>query len=209
MRPQRPDVRRWRRSRLGRTWRGLCRARVGDVIVWSGALALAGLAVWFPWDVYWNEARYGPPQFQFSRGGEVPADVIALEQGRAPLFDMVAGTYVGDPPPRDVPAEGPPSPFTTAAIPLDDGPTDEEEEETPPGVDPITTASVPGSGAAAASVYRLIDAGRGLALIADTEGIYIVRPGAMLPDGRRVTAVVGRGPAARIVAADRTEVQLD
>ncbi|QBK30482.1 hypothetical protein [Roseitalea porphyridii] len=206
--PRSPDRRRWRRSRLGRAWRSLRRARAGDVIVWSAALGLAALAVWFPWDVHLNEARYGPPTFQFSRGGEIPADVIALEDGRAPLFDMVAGTYAGDPPPREVPAEQPPNPFTSAAVPLDDGQADEEQEATPPGVDPITTASIP-DGEAAARVYRLLDAGRGLALIADAEGIYIVRPGAMLPDGRRVTAVVGRGAAARIVAADRTEVRFD
>lgn len=202
-----PDRRRWRRSRLGRAWRGLRRARAGDFIVWSGALALAALAVWFPWDVHLNEARYGPPTFQFSRDGEIPADVIALEEGRAPLFDMVDGTYAGDPPPREVPAEEPPNPFATAAIALE-GEQDEDEQALPPGVDPITTASVP-DGEAASRVYRLLDAGRGLALIADTEGIYIVRPGAVLPDGRRVTAVVGRGPAARIVAADRTEVRFD
>ena len=89
-----------RRGPLRRTWRTLRNARAGDFAFWAGALSLAALSAYLPWDVYINHARYGPPEFQFSRSGEVPADVVALQEGRAPLFDMVAETYVGDPPPR-------------------------------------------------------------------------------------------------------------
>ena len=206
-RPRREPPRR-RRGRLARLRRALERAGPGDYLVRGGALALAAVAIWFPWDVHVNQARYGPPTFQFSRDGAVPADVIALGQGRAPLFDMAAGTHVGDPPPA-VPAEGAPAdPFATAALPLGDRDGADEADALPPGVDPITTAGVP-DGDAAAHVYHLLDAGRGLALIADTEGIYIVRPGAVLPDGRRVTAVLGRGGSARIVTGDESEVRLD
>lgn len=203
------DHRPRRRGPFGRTWRTLRRARAGDFAFWGGALSLAALSAYLPWDVYLNQARYGPPEFQFSRSGEVPADVIALQEGRAPLFDMVAETYVGDPPPRPVDDPDGVDPFTTAAIPLDTGEEEGEREDLPPGVDPITTASVPSGAGAAARTYKLLDAGRGLALIADEDGIYIVRPGTLLPDGRRVSAIVGRGPHAQIVPDDDTEVQLD
>lgn len=203
-----PDRSPRRRTRQGRLWRDLKRCGPGDYVAWGGALAMAALSVWFPWDVYLNESRYGPPELEFSRGGEIPADVIALQDGRAPLFDMVAETFVGDPPPSEI-AEGTPvDPFTMRTGPGQDDREDTESESLPPDVDPITTASVP-DGDAAMRVYRLLDAGRGLALIADTEGIYIVRPGAVLPDGRRVMAVVGSGGGARIVTGDRTEVRLD
>ena len=96
-RPRHEPSRR-RSGRIGRAWRGLKRAGPGDCTVWGGALALAAFSIGFPWDAYVNQARYGPPTLQFSRNGAVPADVIALREGRAPLFDMVAGTYVGDPP---------------------------------------------------------------------------------------------------------------
>ncbi len=198
-----------RRGPLRRTWRTLRKARAGDFAFWAGALSLAALSAYLPWDVYINHARYGPPEFQFSRSGEVPADVVALQEGRAPLFDMVAETYVGDPPPRPLDDPDGVDPFTTAAIPLDTGEEEAEPREVPPGVDPITTASVPSSGGAAAHSYTLLDAGRGLALIADQDGIYIVRPGTLLPDGRRVSAIVGRGPHAQIVPDDDTEVRLD
>lgn len=206
----RTDRHKRRRGPLVRVWRGLKRTGPGDVIAWGGAVTLAAISVWFPWDVYMNQARYGPPTFQFSRSGEVPADVIALEEGRAPLFDLVAGTYVGDPPPKplDEDQEAGTDPFTTAAVPLEDDDAAAVEEALPPGVDPITTASVP-QGVAVTPVYTLLDAGRGVALIADAEGIYIMRPGAVLPDGRRVAAVVGRGSAARIVTRDDSEVLLD
>lgn len=197
-----------RSGRIGRAWRGLKRAGPGDCTVWGGALALAAFSIWFPWDAYVNQARYGPPTLQFSRNGAVPADVIALREGRAPLFDMVAGTYVGDPPPRDLAGGVPADPFATAAPVSEDRDGADEAAASPLGIDPITTAGVP-DGDAAAHVYRLLDAGRGLALIADTEGIYIVRPGAVLPDGRRVTAVLGRGGSARIVTGDESEVRLD
>ena len=195
-----PSLRRRRRF-----WRNVRRAGLGDYIAWGGALAMAAVSVWLPWDVYLNGANYGPPSFQFSRDGEVPADIVALREGRSPLFDMVAESYIGDPPPVVQPQSD-----ASGANPFDDPQfaADDTDETLPDGVDPITTASIPGDGAAA-HVYKLIDAGSGLALIADREGIYIVRPGAMLPDGRRVSAVVGRGDNARIVANDDTMVKFD
>ena len=202
----RPDRRRSRHRRSHRFWHNLRRAGPGDYIAWGGALGLACASVWLPWDVYLNGAGYGPPSFQFSRSGEVPADVIALREGRSPLFDMVAESYVGDPPPvvRAQTDQERRDPF--------DRTTDVAEgtaSALPDGVDPITTAGVPSDGGGARHVYTLINAGGGLALIADREGIYIVRSGAMLPDGRRVSAVVGRGAGARIVAADETMVRFD
>lgn len=175
------------------------RASAGDIGVGFGATVLAGLALYLPWDAYFNAENYSPPRMEFSRGGEVPPDALAAREDRLPMFAFPEERFAGQPAP-DLPVDDPPpgvDPITTAGV--------------PDGVDPITTGGVePGPrNVEATAVYTLIDASDGAALIADRDGIYLVRRGDMLPDGRRVLAVTGRGGTARIDAVGEGAVLLD
>lgn len=166
----------------------------GDVAVWSLGITLAVLASWLPWDAYFNAANYDRPTMKFSRDGQVPADIVGVPDARMPIFADVSETVVGDPPPRLVPLDEDANPFERLP-PL---PSDQEMAQTPDlpeGVDPITTQTIAGDDADAADaaarnrVYTLVRSQGRAALIADVDGIYLVRAGAFLPDGRRIVSV--------------------
>lgn len=171
----------------------------GDVGLGFGIAVIAGFAVYLPWDAYFNADSYAPPRLEFSRGGEVPPDAIASREDRLPVFAFPEERFAGLPAP-DLPVDDPPAgvdPITTATIPA--------------GVDTMTTGSVPPAprDVGETAVYTLIDATDGAALIADRNGIYLLRRGDLLPDGRRVLSVTGQGATARIEAVGDGAVLLD
>ena len=167
---------------------------LGDVIVWGLGITLAVLALWLPWDAYFNSSNYSRPTMQFSRDGEVPADIIGVPDARAPIFDGVAETFIGDPPPRLAASDDSVNPFERDPLPPAENEVT-EAPELPEGVDPITTqtvgptGSVPGEGSGGGGAFTLVQSQGRSALIADEYGIYLIRPGAMLPDGRRIVSV--------------------
>ncbi|WP_306118264.1 MULTISPECIES: hypothetical protein [unclassified Roseitalea] len=190
------------RKRARKRRRRATRIAPVDVAIGFAVTMIAGFSIYLPLDAHFNADGYSPPELEFSRGGKVPADEIGGQQPRTPLFDAEQTARVVAPDEADPgeAAAGATDPVTTAGV--------------PPGVDPVTTGTVPQEDSPRrvgedAAVYTLVDARPGSALIADRQGIYLVRRGARLPDGRRVVAVSGQGATVRIELAGGDVARLE
>ncbi|QKV19648.1 hypothetical protein [Oricola thermophila] len=134
-----------------------------DYILTVLGLCLGTAAALFPWHVYLNPDKYGPPRMTFSRGGVIPeAEILALQSGEA-VFDMRKGRFVVDD--RSVAGV---DPLVTGRIDPDRAAATGDLDQEFPGRD------------VGFEVFA-VDGRR--ALVGDAHGVYLIRPHSRLPDG--------------------------
>lgn len=143
------------------------------IIGWSGA-ALALMAAFFPWYVFVNEDKFSLDALRAMVSGDP-----AQPSRRATLDRTTAGI-----PDRKVNAALPPAEdqIITGTVPA-------EEEAHPDGEDTQQAQPLP----AAPREFRLLKVINDQAMIEDVTGIYVVRPGDVLPDSAKVTKLEERG----------------
>ena len=141
---------------------------VDRVLALSG-LALAAAAAFFPWYVFFNADKFGIHVANWDRTRDLP-----------------------DLPPRNV--------FSVSPMAM----TDNSENTSQP-VDDLVTATVSNDGSKKSrevpevqpfpgkTDFRLLHVANGRALIEDSNGMYMVRVGSILPDESRVATLEQRG----------------
>ena len=142
------------------------------VIGWSGA-AIALLAAFFPWYVFFNEDQFGIEYIRQITSRDLPerAGRAVVNASPSGIADSDGNTVL--PKPEDQ--------IITGTVPAD---TAEEEGQ---------EASIPAQPfPAAPRVFRLLHVFNGQAMIEDRTGIYVVRAGDTLPDLSKVAGLEER-----------------
>lgn len=154
-----------------------------DMALSATGVALAVFAAFFPWYVFFNHEQFAPK-----------------------YGDMVQNMR------RDLPVNAPRPVFSvspSASININRRPPS-LAMQVPPGLDDITTATVPGEDAdnkkgrgdtggidqpmpSAAGSFRLLHVAGGRALVEDTSGIYMVGIGEVLPDNSKLVSIEQQG----------------
>ena len=155
------------------------------VIGWSGA-ALALIAAFFPWYVFFNEDKFGIEYIRQIASRDLP------EWAGRPVVNA-SPSGIGDRD-RNAALPRPEDQIITGTVPADD-PAEERAEE----------ASIPAQPfPAAPRTFRLLQVVKDKALIEDRTGIYVVRTGDTLPDLSKVSSLERRDGQWVIVTDDGT-----
>lgn len=154
-----------------------------DMALSATGVALAVFAAFFPWYVFFNHDQFAPK-----------------------YGDMVQNMR------RDLPVFAPKPVFSvspSASININERPPG-LAMQVPPGLDDITTATVPGEEAdrkkgrgdaggfdqplpSAAGNFRLLHVAGGRALVEDTGGIHMIGVGEVLPDNSKLISIEQQG----------------
>ncbi len=156
-----------------------------DAIMVGAGVGLAVAAALFPWYIFMNQEKFGPPAMRFEGGGSgtPPAARLSpqpslvgrpMEAADVPSLDLDLISTATPAPPGQAPE----------AVSL-------SEQPFPDGVD-----------------YRLVHVANGRAMIADDVGFWVVQPGSRLPDNSRVAAIEQREGAWVLVTSTDRVVRL-
>lgn len=154
-----------------------------DMALSATGVALAVFAAFFPWYVFFNYDQFAPKYGEMVQNMRRDLPVFAPK----PVFSVSpsASININQRPP---------------GLPL----------QVPPGLDDITTATVPGDDAdrkkprgdasgldqpmpAAVGSFRLLHVAGGRALVEDGRGIYMVGVGEVLPDNSKLVSIEQQG----------------
>lgn len=154
-----------------------------DMALSATGVALAVFAAFFPWYVFFNYEQFAPKYGQMVQNMRRDLPVFAPK----PVFSVSpsASININQRPPGGV-------------------------MQVPPGLDDITTATVPGDDAdrkrargdqggldqpmpGAAGTFRLLHVAGGRALVEDGRGIYMVGVGEILPDNSKLVSIEQQG----------------
>jgi len=154
-----------------------------DMVLSATGVALAVFAAFFPWYVFFNYEQFAPKY----------GEMVQNMRRDLPVFT-----------PRPVFSVSP-----SASININQRPPG-LAMQVPPGLDDITTATVPDDNAdrkraradgggpdqpmpAAAGSFRLLYVAGGRALVQDSSGIYMVAVGEVLPDNSKLVSIEQQG----------------
>lgn len=186
---RRPHRRRLRLPAWPRLPRAFARSRSGmtrsDVAIAAAGLALGVTCALFPWYIFFNQEKFGPPTVTFS-GTEVEA--VDDAGGASPVMPrgMAEVRIIGIP-----------------NLDLDFSPTGTVPRPFSPAPEPAAEQPFPeGDG----TPFRILHVTAGRAMIEDDTGIWVVRPGAMLPDRSKVDRVERRGNGVWVVVTSGGKV---
>jgi hypothetical protein len=158
------------------------RWRINDILFGSCGLAMAAGATWFPFHVHAHPDRYGPPRMIFSQDR---AGAQTDLRGLVVALDLRSGRFVAA-------GQGVPELDQTITGSIGrDRPRPVPAEVREPSQSPLT----------------LLAADRSRALVADAEGVYLVRPSSRLPGGARVRALAVTSGRMQLETSDRQTIR--
>jgi hypothetical protein len=137
-----------------------------DKALGATGIALAGLAVFFPWYAFLNQDKFSLPTLWQGSSREIPG------MGQSGL--SASPLALNNPETRSAVDQ-----LVTATVP-------------DPAETPATAQDGPGQPFPSASGFRLMHVADGRALVEDSNGIYIVNVGGVLPDNSRVATLEQR-----------------
>jgi hypothetical protein len=153
--------------------------RRGDLVIAGLGVTLGLVCALFPWYIFFNPDKFGVQALKFGgdgRGGHRPVASISHKLG------------VSDAPSDDIAALDKIDLFATGTLP------DKEERVALPN-QPFPVVEMP---------YRMVHVVNGRALIEDEAGLWVVQPGAVLPDNSRVASIEQRaGKWVMVTSADK------
>ena len=164
--------------------RAKARDRVGDVIMACLGASLGLGAAMFPWYVFFNQEQFGIKAMRFSgEGMEITEPLTYQPQQIARPIDIAEAPV----PDLDFLPTGtlPDRSDLAAAVSVEDQPFPEP---------------VP---------FRVVYVANGRAMIEDSEGLWLVQAGSLLPDSTRVAALEKRGEQWVIVTSDKRVLPLE
>lgn len=150
----------------------------GDVAIAAAGLALGVTCALFPWYIFFNQEKFGPPSVTFS-GSEVEA--VDDAGGASPVLPR------GN---AEVRIIGIPN------LDLDFSPTGTVPRPFSPPSDTVPEQPFPdGDG----TPFRVLHITAGRAMIEDDTGIWVVQPGATLPDRSKIDRIERRADGSWVV----------
>ena len=155
-----------------------------DVAIAVAGIALGLTCALFPWYVFFNQDDFGvrAMRFEGQRANDRMPNDLAFQPhliGRPVQPDEVPRMELDMFATGTLPDNRNPS---TGSIPLEDQPFPGEDRP--------------------AAQFRVVHITKGRAMIEDDSGLWLVEPGALLPDNGRVTSIEQRGDRWFIVTAD-------
>ncbi|WP_019173210.1 hypothetical protein [Pseudaminobacter salicylatoxidans] len=163
--------RRWRPLALLRRWGTEAGKpdRRGDLVIAGLGVTLGLVCALFPWYIFFNQEKFGIEALKFGEYGESDrAGPLALNARTLRPVDLL---------PEDALPSDALDPFATGTLP------DAKRERTPVANQPFPLEDVP---------YQLLHVVNGRGLIEDEAGLWVVQPGALLPDSSRVASIERR-----------------
>lgn len=170
-----------------------------DMALSATGVALAVFAAFFPWYVFFNYDQFAPKYGEMVQNMRRDLPVFAPK----PVFSVSpsASININQRPPGAV-------------------------MQVPPGLDDITTATVPGDDAdrkkprgdssgldqpmpGAVGTFRLLHVAGGRALVEDGRGIYMVGVGEVLPDNSRLVSIEQQGGQWILTTSNGTSLRVN
>ncbi|PSJ60683.1 hypothetical protein [Pseudaminobacter soli (ex Li et al. 2025)] len=153
--------------------------RRGDLIIAGMGITLGLVCALFPWYIFFNPDKFGVQALKFGGDGH---------GGRRPVASISHRLAGNDFPSDDIAALDKIDFFPTGTLP------DKDERVAVPN-QPFPVVEMP---------YRMVHAVNGRALIEDEAGLWVVQPGALLPDNSRVASIQQRaGKWIMVTSADK------
>jgi len=169
------ESRRWslrrvfRRRQAGAAEKPARADRRSDLVIAGLGVTLGLVCALFPWYIFFNQEKFGIEALKFGEYGP--------ESRSRPLAFSARSLRPADLLPEDALPSGALDPFATGTLP------DSREERKPAANQPFPVEEVP---------YRLLYVVNGRGLIEDDAGLWVVQPGALLPDSSRVANIEQR-----------------
>lgn len=167
------SIRRWRSARQRRSGGEAGPAkpdRRSDLFIAGLGVTLGLVCALFPWYIFFNPDKFGVQALKFGDHGH--------ESRNHPLAFNARALRPAELLPEDALSSGTIDPFSTGTLP-------ERRDATKPlASQPFPADEAP---------YRLLHVVNGRALVEDEAGLWVVQPGALLPDNSRVASIEQRG----------------
>lgn len=160
--------------------------RRSDLTIAALGITLGLICALFPWYIFFNPEKFGPPAVKFEGGGPIATGPVAT--GPQPQR-VGAPMNIEDVPVMQLDL------FATGTVSSRGG--DGDGGPNPPGVDEQPfPAEIP--------QFKLVHVANGRAMIEDNAGLWIVQRGSTLPDSTEVTSIEQRGGKwVMVTSADR------
>jgi hypothetical protein len=153
--------------------------RRSDLVIAGLGITLGLVCALFPWYIFFNPDKFGVQALKFGGDGS---------GGHRPVASISHKLGVSDAPSDDIASLDKVDLFATGTLP------DKEERMAEPN-QPFPVVEMP---------YRLVHVVNGRGLIEDEAGLWVVQPGALLPDSTRVASIEQRaGKWVMVTSADK------
>lgn len=161
--------------------------RRSDITIAGLGITLGFICALFPWYIFFNPEKFGPPAVKFEGGGQVTGPVASGPQPQR----VGAPMNIEDVPVMQLDL------FATGTVPRGGGKDDGADDASPPGLaEQPFPAEIP--------QFKLVHVANGRAMIEDDTGLWIVQRGSVLPDSSKVEGIEQRdGKWALVTSNDR------
>jgi len=161
--------------------------RRSDLTIAGLGITLGFICALFPWYIFFNPEKFGPPAVKFEGGGQTTGPVASGPQPQR----VGAPMNIEDVPVMQLDL------FATGTISKGGGKDGVDDASPPPGIEEQPfPAEIP--------QFKLVHVANGRAMIEDDSGLWIVQPGSVLPDSSKVEGIEQRdGKWALVTSNDR------
>ncbi len=162
--------------------------RRSDITIAGLGITLGFICALFPWYIFFNPEKFGPPAMKFEGGGQTTGPVASGPQPQR----VGAPMNIEDVPVMKLDL------FATGTVPRGGGKDDgSDDASSPPGLaEQPFPAEIPR--------FKLVHVANGRAMIEDDTGLWIVQRGSILPDSSKVEGIEQRdGKWALVTSNDR------
>lgn len=165
--------------------------RRSDLTIAGLGITLGFICALFPWYIFFNPEKFGPPAMKFEGGGDTTGLVSSGPQPQR----VGAPMNVEDVPVMQLDL------FATGTVPKGGGEDDAEAGSPPPGVEEQPfPAEIP--------QFKLVHVANGRAMIEDDTGLWIVQRGSTLPDSSKVEGIEQRDGKWALVTSNDQVIEL-
>lgn len=184
-----PRSRRWfgRKVPVGSSQAAREGTRKSDFAIAGLGITLGFVCALFPWYIFFNPEKFGPPAVKFEGGGQTSVPIASGPQPQR----VGAPMNIEDVPVMRLDL------FATGTVPPRGGKAGADDASPPPGVEEQPfPAEIP--------QFKLVHVANGRAMIEDDTGLWIVQRGSTLPDSSKVEGIEQRdGKWALVTSNDR------
>lgn len=150
------------------------RSRRTDLMVAALGITVGLICALFPWYIFFNPDKFGPPVVQFGGSGDAPPNASVV---LSPQTERVGAPSEAEALPADTLDM-----LATGTTP-GEGAAEEEGAEAAPVEQPFPAAPIP---------FHVVYIANGRAMVEDDSGFFIVQRGSVLPDDSTVASIEER-----------------